>query len=239
MFNFFEKTTPSEAPLQKAHCPYCSFELEKIPTRRQKCKSCGNEYVVRTHYITKDKIVLKEKDAEIYDTEKDKYYLDKSLIDGIKMYINIDNNVVDKLVEKTQTELDKKFGKKASLGDVAWSIANKMILDASKKGDMNMLRSIYFQMGLYLHKTGRDSYEIMSIENSLQLKEYKKNDFVKKVEVLATTDSCEHCKLNNNKIFDIDEALEKKILPCRECTYKLTDKAKNGWCRCCYAPSID
>jgi len=99
---------------QKARCPYCSFELEKTPTRKQKCKSCGKEFLARTHYLTKNKILLTEKEASIYDEQKDKYYVDKSLIDGLKGYINIDSNEVDNLVEKTQEELNAKFGKVAS-----------------------------------------------------------------------------------------------------------------------------
>lgn len=41
-----------------------------------------------------------------------------------------------------------------------------------------------------------------------------------------------------NKIFTIEEALEKEILPCKKCIF---DKNKSGigWCRCCYAPHLD
>ena len=241
MFNFLKnKSANTSIPETiKPLCPYCSFAFDKMPTRKAKCKSCGKEFSVRTHYLNKNKIILTDKEAILYDIEKDKYYTDKSLIDGLKMYIDESNDEIDNLVEKTRIELTAKFGKPASLGDVGWGVANRLVVEAIKKNNMGFLRSIYFQMGLYLHNTGKDSSAVMENSFNIDLNEYKKSDVVKKVEVIATTESCDYCKALNGKIFSISEALEKKILPCKQCIYKLNKNAKTGWCRCCYAPFLE
>jgi hypothetical protein len=209
--------------------------MDKMPTRKQKCKSCDKEYLVRTHYFTKEKIILTDKEAISYDREKEKYYTDKSFIDGLKWLIEASGQSTDKLIKKTQEDLTKKFDQNASLGDVAWSIANKLIVEAIKKNDIGSLKGIYFQMALYLYYSGKDYRNIKAKLYELDLMDYQKSDVVKKVEVLATNESCEHCKLLNGVKCTIKEAIEKKILPCRECNYQMDKKSVLGWCRCCYA----
>lgn len=239
MFNWFKNETKEVLKPKEIKCPYCSFVLEKMPTRKQKCKSCNNEYLVRTHYITKEKIILTDKEAISYDKEKEKYYIDKSLVDGLKLHIDVDKEKIDKLVKITTKELTEKFGKPASLGDVAWSVSNKMVMEAIKDNDLNMLSFLYFQMSLYLYESGRDYRELKAKSFELDLLNYKKSEVVTKIEVLATNESCEHCKSLNGTIYSIKEALEKKILPCKECSYQINEKSGLGWCRCCYAPNVD
>jgi len=242
MFEWLKKVTApvvSKEPL-KANCPYCSIELNKFPTRKQKCKSCGKEFIVRTHYLTKQKLVLTEKDAAKYDVEKENYYTDKSLIDGLKNYIGVDAKQVDKLVNATRDELTKKFGFTAALGDVAWSISNMMIAEAIKKGDKDMIKAIHFQQAMYLHNTGRDCKKIQQLIFDDDLREIKKSEFIKKVSISTAKESaCEHCKKLEGKIMTIDEALKTKPLPCGECSYKMSKRAKTGWCRCMYLSEID
>ena len=235
MFNLFKRRS-IEVPIQ-ATCPYCSYMLEKFPSRKQKCSSCGKTFVVRTHYETRQKLVLTETDAVKFDAEKDKYYLDKSLLDGIKKYIYVDRGAVDKLVEKTRIELTKKFGKPAALGDVAWGVANRMSIDAMRKGDMALLGMIQFQMALYLHYSGKDGRHLLVSAFEIELMNYRKMG-VTQVSMIATS-CCEACKTVDGKIISIDEAIREKILPNIQCTSKLNPSAPTGWCSCCYSPVPD
>lgn len=237
MFNWLKNKSISKSDVLKANCPYCSFEMDKMPTRKQKCKSCSKEFFVRTHYSTNNKILLTDKGVVLYDLERERYYIDKSLIDGLKVYIGIDRKEIDKLVVETREKLTLKFGKPASFGDVAWSVANQMIIKTIRNNDLGLLRSIYFQMALYLYNTGRNYTGILDKSFEINLNEYKKSG-IEKVEVLAASDSCDYCKVLNNKIYNIAEAFEKKILPCKQCTYQVNEKSKIGWCRCCYVPSF-
>lgn len=239
MFNIF-KTKTEEAPEEKtAFCPYCSVNLEKIPTRKTKCKSCGKEFLVRTHYLTKQKVILTQNAADLYDIEKDKYYVDKSFLNSLTFLSGLEEDKMNKLVEKTRQDLSLKFGKQASLGDTLWGIANKLIQEEIKSNNTSTLKGLYMQMGMYLHNTGRDSGAVVANSFKLDLMEYKNNSVVTGVEVISANDSCDFCKANNGKIFKIADAIEQSILPCNSCTFKLNKEAKSGWCRCCYAPVVD
>lgn len=233
MFNFFKTKTPDITAI----CPHCSKSLDKFPARKQKCPHCGNVFVVRTHYITHNKILLTETDAVRFDAEKDKYYLDKSLIDGLKKNIDVDKNEVDKLVKITQVDLTKKFGRPASLGDVAWGVANRMSVDAMRKGNMGLLRMIQFQMALYLHHCGKDGRQLLESGFEIELRDYKKMG-ISKVSVMAKS-CCEECKIQDGRILGIDDAMRDKILPYRLCTSRLNKEAPTGWCTCCYIPVVD
>lgn len=235
MFEWLKKTLN---PIQKANCPYCSCELDKFPTRKQKCKSCGNEFLVRTHYLTKQKIVLTEKDASKYDVEKEKYYTDKSLIDGLKM--GFDEKRIDSMVKKQSDILTERFGHTASLGDIAWGVANKLIADIARSGEIDGLQHIYFQMALYLNRCGKDYSHILYNCFEIELKRYEKSGFIKTVKIHTVDGCCEQCKLLEGKKLTIDEAIERKMLPCKECSSKFNNpKSAKGWCRCCYLPEIE
>jgi len=57
---------------------------------------------------------------------------------------------------------------------------------------------------------------------------------IKKVQIFTQQEnSCEACRQLENKVFTIEEALEKMPIPCKECTQKLYDE-KRGFCRCSY-----
>lgn len=243
MFSFFKKdskpkiATPSVVEESKL-CPYCSLALEKNPRKKTKCPSCAKEIIVRKHYLTNQYELFTTTTVLKYDEEKYYHSRAKSLIRGLKSSILYDEKRVDKLVTQTQIDLDNKFGQRASLGDVAWGVANKMLAEGIGNGDEGLLQTVYFQMAIFLNQTGKDHREIMNINSELQLKQYKNSNVVKSVQVLTTDDSCSACKALNNKIFSIKEARDQKVLPCRECTYGIDEKVKYGWCRCCYSPVI-
>lgn len=241
MFGIFKKKQGDivNQPVKQRFCPHCQILIEKEPIRKFKCSGCGNQVLVRKHYKTDSYELFTEDTVKKYDREKDAYYRAKSLIRGLKMSVQ-DDKKIDKLVQDTQLAMNQKFGFEAALGDVAWSVSNQLIHKSISNGDNMLLHSVYFQMGIFLHDSGKDHRDIMALASQMLLREnYKDTDIVKEVEVLATDDSCEACKSLNGKKFLISEAVEKKILPCRECSYGIDgDKIKFGWCRCCYLPVI-
>jgi len=66
-------------------------------------------------------------------------------------------------------------------------------------------------------------------QNQVALEEYLKSRVIKRVEVLATQDSCEACKKLTKKRYELNEAPE---LPSEHCIHKLG-------CRCVYLPCVD
>lgn len=235
MFNFFKKKE-EVATVEEFKCPYCSVVLDKEPTRKQKCKSCSKDFSVRTHYLTHKKQVLTQDQTEKYDKEKEAYYLVFNFTNTLKNIIG--ENEVENTLTKTKDELTKKFGFIPSQADVAWGTANKLTMEAMKKGDLRKLGSLYFQMALYLNYTGKDCTQVKAMSLEMDLKEYKKSDFIKKVQILSTG-CCDNCLKLNEKVFSIDEAIKMKPLPCKDCTNHLITKLDKAWCTCCYTAMVD
>lgn len=234
MFNWFKNKIPKTVKVLKTGiCPYCQIQLEKFPTRKQKCKSCNNDFVVRTHYKTKEKVILTEKGAEKYDLEKNQYYIDKNFIDYLRNFLTSKGKDFDKIFNDVKRELTDKFGSNALNGDIAWSIANKISINLMKRGDLNELANLYFMMEIYLHDCGKNYFHLAHSRFEIELNRYKRSGF-EKVEVSATVDSCDSCKALGKKIFTIDDAITNKILPCKTCTHDLNKKSNLGRCRCCY-----
>jgi len=81
--------------------------------------------------------------------------------------------------------------------------------------------------------------QIKKISNSINdanfnsLLQWNKMGVVLKVEILASENSCDHCKSQNGKIYSIAEAIKNKPLPCRECNNEVY-----GYCRCTYLPIV-
>lgn len=55
-------------------CPYCKHPFEKQLSRKTKCKGCNNPVFVRTHFDTKEKLLLTEEEVLDFDVEKERYF---------------------------------------------------------------------------------------------------------------------------------------------------------------------
>lgn len=75
-----------------------------------------------------------------------------------------------------------------------------------------------------------DDLNTANINNLLQ---YRQSDVISKVEILAASDSCAHCKSRQGKIYTVEEAIKTRPLPCKECDHDM------GYCRCVYMPVIE
>lgn len=75
-----------------------------------------------------------------------------------------------------------------------------------------------------------DDLNTANINNLLQ---YKQSGVASKVEILATPDSCDHCKSQQGKIYTVEEAIKTRPLPCKKCDHEM------GYCRCTYLPVIE
>jgi len=143
--------------------------------------------------------------------------------------------IIEKEFDIHKDKLSKKFGQEANDRDVIWSIFNELL---TKIRDLHSLKMIYYEMALFLNEEGKDCFTILQQSAKMELMRLKEEG-IKKVRILtASEDSCEACRRLENKIFTIEEALEKMPIPCKECTYKLYDE-KRSFCRCCYVAEIE
>ena len=224
MTNFFKKIVSKQNSNTEKDsepvCPYCRKVLDRKPQRKTKCPSCNKDIYVRSKQKIFSSNLLNKEDVIAVDWLKNLENF------GIK-----DDDFINK-----RSELSKKFGKEAKSTDVIWGLFNELILETK---DLHSLKMIYYEMALFLNKEGKDCFTVLQQSAKMELMKFKQEAFIKKVGVLtAGEDSCEACRRLENKVFTIEEALEKMPIPCKECTHKLYDE-KRGFCRCCYVAEID
>lgn len=223
MFDFLKQKAVKKPPVQfkesEPICPYCKTLLDKPPKRKKKCPFCEKDIYVRTtqnlfssSYLTKDEVIALDgfKRLEEY---------------GINEQCFFDKNEY----------LSNKFGF-ANPKDVVWKLYNDENMKAIKAGDMQILKTLNFNMALFLKDEGRDFFGCLQESSKMELMLYKQRG-CEKVQILSVG-GCEACTKLNDLILPIDEALEKMPIPVKECTFKLHDNT-SGWCRCIYVAYFD
>ena len=224
MTNFFKKifskqNNNTEKDLESV-CPYCRKVLDRKPQRKSKCPFCNNYIYVRSKQKIFPSVLLNKEDA--------------IAVDWLRHLNNFGIKDIDFINERRG--LSKKFGNEAKSTDVIWGLFNKLIL---KTKDLHSLKCIYYDMALFLNKEGKDCFSVLQQSAKMNLMKFKQAGVVEKVRILTVgEDSCEACRLLENKVFTIEEALEKMPIPCKECTHKLYDE-KKGFCRCSYLAEFE
>lgn len=207
----------------RAHpaCPYCNKMLEKMPSRKIKCRSCGKEIYVRsTQKIFESSILMRE---------------DAIALDQLKQMEAYGVTPGDFLNKRAQ--LSEKFGNRAKSADVIWGIFNDLISKNSQ--NLDALRMIYYSMALFLNLEGKDYSELLRQSAKMRLLDFKKEGIVKKVEISVGGEGlCNACCKLDGKVFLIDEALGKMTLPFKGCT-NCIESGKQGFCMCDYMPVLD
>jgi hypothetical protein len=238
MSGLFDKIFKKEHKIEKVDnekaeiastCPYCNGELGKHPKRKTTCPFCGKPIYVRTSPSTKEKVLVTEEGAKQIDDEYAKAGYRNSWLNTLGQYgvtaIDFDN---------MNRSLSERFGYKANDRDTIWQLFNTLI---PKTKDLNTLSNIYYSMALFLHYEGKDSFKLQQQSRKMELLK-QKNDGIDKVRILAGDDSCDACKDQENKVYSVDEALEKMPIPCKNCSNRLPGE-KFSFCRCTYLSELD
>jgi predicted RNA-binding Zn-ribbon protein involved in translation (DUF1610 family) len=238
MLNFFKrkKETPVQPQVQsrkikeptERRCPYCNILIDKKPTGKFKCPSCGGEIHIQKSG-KKIKLLTKEQREELTAATKLQAAENKYL----RFFADYD--VSRDYLLKRRDEYFRKIGKGATYPDLTWSVAQGVLQKFAKTGNYEGMSSIYFSMALMLHREGRPFFHALHEYHKWNLYHYKEQhkdiDGVE-VSIIPCGDSCPTCSELSGKRFTIDEALEQMPLPVKGCT---TD---GGWCRCGYGYHI-
>ena len=117
--------------------------------------------------------------------------------------------------------MQKKYGTEPTDGDVIWSMFNAVMQTRKKDQETG---NVMIQASQFLWDDGKiDAAKRMSLEGSLM----QMRGIVDYVGIVACHDSCKECKSINDKVFLLEEARKKFVLPNKKCTHE------NG-CRCVY-----
>lgn len=206
-------------------CPSCNFKLESIPKRKKKCSECKAYIFVGTNYKLNKKILLTEKDSKQLKANRSK-------ISFIKKWVQVlgDNGISEQNYFKRFKEACENRGMIISHSDFIWSMFKYLI---SETQEAHKLKVLYYSMALFLREEKKDFFKVLQESKKWELLYYKEGGYIKKVEILASKDSCETCKKQGGKIFTINKALDVMPIPCKDCSHY------DNFCRCCYISVSD
>lgn len=237
LFNFWRKKKRSERNNFEAICPYCNKQLSKFPGRKTKCPHCGNFIYVRTKPDNGSRILIKEDQIEKIEQEWQHHFNVEDFKDRIKSECDFS---FDKKYDDIKSQLIKKFGFEPAEEDALWGLSNCLLSEFMKKGDWQKMKMIYSAQASFLYLDGKDHLRILQESAKCDLREYIKQGFVEKVEIVTCKEnSCPSCQKLSGKIFTIEQALKEMPIPERSCSFDANSKLKKGWCRCIYAPVVE
>ncbi|MCF7836257.1 hypothetical protein K9N08_02305 [Candidatus Gracilibacteria bacterium] len=217
--------------LRTDKCPNCGAQLNKIPGAKTKCPHCEKFMYVRTRPKDRAKVLVTKKEADAIEKEWSEISFRNDWLKDLEQF-----GVTEKdFLAKKESSL-KKFGQARSDRDIIWYIFNELIL--KNINDFQTLKMINYQMALFLNQEGRDCFAALQESAKMELLSLKARG-VKKVQIITCgQDSCEACQKLDKRVFTIEEALEKKPIPCQDCTFKMYNE-KHGFCRCMHGTEID
>ncbi len=125
-------------------CPYCTYDLKKMPGRKKSCPGCKRDIYVRTRPKDNAKILIRE--DEILAVEE--LWAKKN---GTHKEFLAAQNRRQSVVNR----LAKKFGHVPSANDVEWAILNEDILSHAQQMDWGLYRNARFSMAEILTKESK------------------------------------------------------------------------------------
>jgi hypothetical protein len=205
-------------------CTGCDNTFQSAPKTRVKCPKCNTMNIVRVDPDNRAKVLVDE----------NKIVQFKSYCDKIYLYRKHERILLQQyeFPAKQYDALRNKNGKYKL--DNIWAGFNWLLDKFMKKGDLQELKLIYYQMAIMLHDEEKDPTECLKASSKMSLQEMKNNGVVDTVTVLANSDSCESCRALVDKKYSLQEALDILPVPNSSCTHDL--KQGNGFCRCILVP---
>lgn len=134
-------------------CPYCSKKLDLIPSKKKKCKDCGQYIYVKTRPEDRKKVLVTEKQKDEIELQWQQYY---------------QKNEEDKLMQNqdfisAKEELTKQFGKNPSMDDIKWKVYNQRIVEYASKRQWGLYRNNKLDMANLLITEGRHKQALITL----------------------------------------------------------------------------
>lgn len=189
---------------EEIKCPYCEGILETKPTRKKKCRWCGQQIVVRSGCLVTE-------DAAVE-------------IDWLVRLAQFDVSASD--FEYHRSELSQQLRMAVNSRDTIWRILNSLIVNNRNLGKR---WRVFHEMATFVVQEGKDPKPYLVEAHKIKLAAYAEMG----VEVLRVVsyshqqdDSCcEACAALFGKQLSTQEAISQMPIPtvCEE-----------GWCTCDY-----
>lgn len=132
---------------QNQECPYCHHIFEQIKGNR-KCPECTNKINVRSHYQTKEKCLLTEDEAVLFDKKKEHYYNIRWCVRECGTYLEVTE-------DQFMKEWDKK-GRSFSPFDIMWHFINTKRIQYAQKNQWGSYRTTFVLQAQNLNRRGKE-----------------------------------------------------------------------------------
>ncbi|MFQ5807023.1 MAG: hypothetical protein ACE5I3_11300 [Phycisphaerae bacterium] len=126
---------------------------------------------------------------------------------------------------RKRDELTANLGRKPNRIEVIQALYDDLLAHA----DPRQRSSMYIGLAVEYHLAGLDPFPIKQEIARATLAGFHGRH----VRILSSK-GCEACRALNGRVLTVDEALEQMPIPCRDCTYGISDTEPFGWCRCMY-----
>lgn len=132
---------------QNKECPYCHYLFDEIKGNR-KCPECKNKIIVRTHFQTKEKCILTEKELLLFEKKKTHYYDTRWCIRECGSKLGI--------AEEEFMKEWKKRGRAYSPFDIMWYFINVKRIEYAQKNFFGMYRNTFSLQAQQLDREGKE-----------------------------------------------------------------------------------
>lgn len=116
--------------MELAKCPYCKTKLEKIPTKKIKCKFCSKNIFVRTLPPKMQKVLIKEEEVKKIEQTWIEYLSNSFWVKELEKIGESKKGVVEMYYI-----LKERFGTTPLIADVMWGFFNNATINAIKQND--------------------------------------------------------------------------------------------------------
>jgi hypothetical protein len=213
---------------QAVLCPNCKGVLEQPPNKKERCPLCGDLVFVKTLPGSNARVLMTAEEARRTDVEWRLIEEEQALVVFAKQ-LGISREVIEERKKELSEALRKPVVTRGALG----SLLTAKIVELLKKEDWHTLSQFYFAQSIFLRKGSGEFFPALQRSRNCNLKEYRARG-VTKIEILGHPESsCGVCRALKGKVFNIEEATERALLPIGEC------ENAGGYCRCVYSPVVE
>jgi len=198
-------------------CPYCSLELDPLPTAKKRCPGCRQPIYARRgpDGIT---YLLQVGDLPVLDQAWAQYH------EALDYRAKVAALGVD--FDALESELEQRDARHLAR-DVWWSAVNEGILEALARVDWFSAQVGYFAHAADLADHGQPWAEVARAGFKMELRQYLA-DGVESIDIFACR--CRVCQHDAGRRLLIAEEMSAPTLPHADC--------EEGWCACDYLPSF-
>lgn len=224
------------------NCPCCNQKLHLVPKRSGTCKLCKQKYYLISDYETGEQILVNSEGRQktlLKNETLKRYY------EWFNPYFQTtDVNNFDKTTKELIQIKDNWFKKlpNGAYNDFLWSVLRDKLHSSVQNKNFGLTSRLYIYMALILHEEGKDNFNILCEAHKMKLLSLKEHLTSQRKELSFELDMsvtieesylnrgslCENCQKVVGKQMLLEEAIQLKLLPVRDCT------CKTGYCDCSY-----